>query len=70
VKSLTQAIQQAFARRLASPPTRHPSRSASAYSGWPELPDQPQVRRRASDPHPWADERPAPLAQPGVRNLR
>ena len=70
MKSLTQTIQQALARHRPAPSAHEASQATEAQAGWPQLPDQPQARRRATDPHPWADERPAPLAQPGVRNLR
>jgi hypothetical protein len=63
--SLIQAIRHALGRDR--PTASPPSSRAVDHSGWPELPAQPQVRRRATDPHPWAQERPVPLAQPGVR---
>lgn len=69
MSSFTESIKQAFLRDRQAPVAR-PSRPIEALADWPELPTQPQARRRATDAHPWAEERPAPLRQPGVRNLR
>jgi len=67
-KPFLQTLREHLPHASEPPPTtRH---GAPERVGWPELPETPQVRRRANDPRAWDDVRgadpPEPPEHPGL----